>query len=133
MNEVASLAVQSAPLFQTELAVLAAAVPDFIEAVISTEDGFDVAARGSSAESAAKIAAMTSSLHALGETMANETGLGDCRSVVVDTAAGKVVIMRIDNADANLRLTVVARHTALLGSVLFAARQCAQRVASIPR
>lgn len=133
MNDVASLAAQAGALYDAELDALAAAVPDFVEAVISTEDGFEVAARGSSAESAAKIAAMTSSMHALGETMAGETGLGDCQSVVVETAAGKVVIMRIDNADANLRLTVVARHTALLGSVLFAARQCAQRTALIAR
>lgn len=133
MTEAATLQTMAKARYDEELARLARAVPDFIEAVISTEDGFEVAANGSSPGSAAKIAAMTSSMHALGETMAGETSLGDCSSVIVETAGGKVVIMRIDNADANLRLTVVAKHTALLGSVLFAARACAARAAAVER
>jgi uncharacterized protein len=131
MNEAASPQGRARGRYEAELATLARAVPDLLEAVISTEDGFELAAIGSTAESAARIAAMTSSMHALGETMAVETALGECHSVVVETDRGKVVIMRIDNADASLRLTVVARNNALLGAVLFAARACAAGAAAI--
>jgi len=114
---------------QARLVALADAVPDVVEAVLSTEDGFEVASIGRSSVSPAKVAAMTSSLHAVGATMSDESGLAACRNVIVEAAAGTIVIVRIATRETALLLTIVGRHDALLGTLLFASREFAAAAA----
>src|SRR6185436_17858229 len=57
-------------------------------ALVSTVDGFEIAARLGSTISAAKLAAMTSSLLALGEAVSIEGGVENCMNVVIEASAG---------------------------------------------
>ena len=41
---------------------------------------------------------MTSSLHALGASISDESGLGRCRNVIIEAAAGTIVIRQIETA-----------------------------------
>lgn len=102
--------------------------PEVGGALVSTVDGFEVAARMSEAISPQKLAAMTSSLLALAEAIANESAAGSCRDLVIDASEGRVLLMDIPGAQRKLLLTVLCDARATLGSVLWAARNTRESI-----
>src|SRR5688572_22699551 len=64
-------------------------------ALVSTADGFEVAARIKRQVSPEKLAAIASSLLALAEAISKESAIGSCRDLVIDASAGRALLMDI--------------------------------------
>lgn len=108
-----------------ELVILHSAI---CGALVSTIDGFEVAASIPDSVSAAKVSAMTSSLLALSGAISNESGAGECRDITIDSSAGRILLMDIPHADRQLLLTVLCDTQATLGQALWAARRCRDEI-----
>ena len=112
-----------------QLRALLAAADGADSAAIVSGDGFEIASQFKDSVSVSRVAAMTSSLHAIALAAGSELALGANHSVVVESEKGTLLILRIPTAQSELLLTVIARSSSLLGSVLFAARRCAGTIA----
>ncbi len=99
-------------------------------ALVSTGDGFDVAARIKEPLSAAKLSAMASSMMALAEAVSAESAIGECNDMIIDASGGRVFFMGIPNTNRSLLLTVLCDNEMSMGQVLWAARNCRAEIAS---
>jgi predicted regulator of Ras-like GTPase activity (Roadblock/LC7/MglB family) len=90
--------------------------------VLTTSDGFEVAAHPSDSATAARIAAMSSSIQALSEALTREAGLSANRSLILETDTGTVVVVGLAETSPKMSLAVVATGTELLGKLLWATR-----------
>ena len=106
------------------LETLVYATPGVTFAVLTTADGFEVAAHPRGDSTVQRLAAMSSSLQALSEAMVNETGLAGIRSLVIETNGGTIIVLGVGKLTPRLSLTVVARGDETLGRLLWAAREC---------
>ena len=91
--------------------------------VVSTEDGFEVAARAQGQGSTARLSAMASSMAALGMIAGEENQLGHCANVVVEAAEGFIVMLQAQRPGLTLVISVVASREAVLGQVLYVSRE----------
>ncbi len=107
---------------QPHLNALVGSSSEVLGALISTVDGFEVAAQVNPTTSVQKLAAMTSSLLALAEAMSHEGKVGNCVDVVIEAGEGMVLVMDVPNGQRRMLLTVLCNKVATLGSVLWAAR-----------
>lgn len=119
------------PRFDPQVANLAVAYLDALGqgnpaiafAVLTSEDGFEIAAyRG--AETSRRIAAMSSSLQALSEAIAREAALGSSNSLIIEADGGTILVLGIAATSPRLSLAVVAKKGETLGTLLWAARNC---------
>ncbi len=94
--------------------------------VVSTEDGYEVAAHSQGQGVTTRLSAMASSMAALGVIAGQENQLGDCSSVVVEAAGGFIVLLHARRPHLTLVLSVVASRDAILGQVLYVARRAIQ-------
>lgn len=102
-----------------------------LAAVIATHDGFEVAyAQRQGALSPARVAAMASSLQALGGSMVAETASGECTDIIINGSAGRLLVFDVQSPHTPLLLCVQTTNEAALGSVLFAARACMNDIAT---
>lgn len=97
-------------------------------ALVATTDGFEVSSVLHQSLSAQKMAAMTSSILALGEAVLAEADLSDCRNVVIEAGGGLIVMLAIGDPRNELLLSVIADRNAMLGQVLWAARSCCDQI-----
>jgi predicted regulator of Ras-like GTPase activity (Roadblock/LC7/MglB family) len=97
--------------------------------VVSTEDGFEVAGRVENTAKVAQLSAVASSLAALGALASEESGLGACTSVTVETEAGHVVMVQVRHREVDLIVSIVAGPDAIIGQILYFARQAAKTLA----
>ena len=87
----------------------------------ATAPGWDVTAE--------RVAAMASSGHALGDTLAGEIGAEQCNGVIIPTDRLSVVFLAVpDSSDPPLILGLAATSQESLGSVLHAARSCVHAI-----
>ena len=93
--------------------------------VISTEDGFEVAARVENTAQVARLSAMASSLAALGAMAGEESQLGVCHSVVMEAAEGYIAIIQVRRDDMSLIVSTVAGADAVVGQVLYYSKKAA--------
>lgn len=110
------------------IAKLVSSHEELLGALISSADGFEIAAVLPETHSPAKLAAMTSSLVALGEAVSDEAGVGGCVNVVIESQAGRLLLMDIPG-DSKSLLTVVSDNSTTLGHALWAVRECALELA----
>src|SRR5262245_33161389 len=115
-------------LCQSRLDLLVETSAEVNGALVSTVDGFEVAARVDRSLSPEKLSAMTSSLLALAEAISQESGIGNCRDLVIDASGGRVLLMDIPSRSRKLLLTVLCDRGATLGSVLWAARNTRESI-----
>lgn len=94
--------------------------------VVSTEDGFEVAARVENTAQIARLSAMASSLAALGALAGEESRLGACDSLVMEAAEGYIAILQVRRADVSLIMSVVTGRDAVVGQVLYFSKQAAR-------
>ena len=94
--------------------------------VVSTEDGFEVAARVQNTAQIARLSAMASSLAALGAMAGEESQLGVCESLVMQAAEGFIAIVQVRRADVSLIVSVVTGRDAVTGQVLYFSKKAAQ-------
>lgn len=92
--------------------------------LVSTVDGFRVAARLTGTLSAEKLSAMASSLLAINEAVCRESSVGECRDLVIEASQGRILLMDIPHPAQKLILTVLCRAKVTMGQALWAARGC---------
>ena len=97
--------------------------------VVSTEDGFEVTGRIENTAKVAQLSAVASSLAALGSLSGEESNLGACSSVTVEAAHGHVVMVQARHREVDLIVSVVAGRDAVIGQVLYFAKQAARTLA----
>lgn len=105
-----------------QLETFASANPGVLLTVLTSSDGFEVAAHPADSATAARIAAMSSSIQALSEALAREAGLSGNRSLIVETDTGTVLVLGLAHSSPPMSLAVVATGKELLGKLLWASR-----------
>ncbi len=123
-------------LSRTSQAVFEALLRELLEqatglgaASISSIDGFQIAAAPAHGKTTGKIAAMSSSMHALGQALVREAGCGVCRQLVTQGDRGYVIVLEIPGQNPPLLLNLVIHQESDLARLLQVARACAQRIA----
>lgn len=98
--------------------------------VIATTDGFDVASALLRQIDPARIAALASSIAAIGEVVSSEAKLGTSRCVTVETDAGFAVAQRVPRSDVPMVLKVLAGPDCILAQVKYRIAAAAQALAA---
>jgi len=98
--------------------------------VLYSPDGFEVASCAIDAEASARLAAIGSSLAALGTAISAEAGLRECDRTLVEGQDGTVMIMRVEGTS-GLSLALIATQDAVLGRLLWASKKCCHEVANV--
>jgi predicted regulator of Ras-like GTPase activity (Roadblock/LC7/MglB family) len=93
-------------------------------AVLTSGDGFEIAAHPRGLPAVQRLAAMSSSLQALSEAMVQEAGLVRIRNLIIESDGGTVIVLGIGKVTPRLSLTVVATGDETLGRLLWASREC---------
>lgn len=112
--------------------------PGVKNALLATPDGFEIASRTQdNSHSADKLAAVGSSLFALGASLISEFNLDVCRSIIIDSDKGKIYISTISGGEGkNLILLLQSTQNAMLAHILHgstkAAAQVSARLAELP-
>lgn len=99
-------------------------------AVLLTNDGFQVASLHLNDESASKLAAMGSSLAAIGQAIAKEASLKECSRMVVESESGVVTVMEVPDVSPPMSLAVIANDKTVLGQLLWASKECCRSLAT---
>jgi len=94
--------------------------------VISSEDGFEVAAYVEHTPQVTRISAMASSLSALGALAGEESQLGECRNIIIEADAGILIIIQVRKVEHTLIMSVIAGTDAVVGQMLYVAKQAAR-------
>lgn len=118
--------------FNHALLQLKESVSDLSIACVATRDGFEIA-RLSSDSDQRKLAAMASSMHALGDAIAAEAALGVCRNVIIEGSSGKAVMLTVPDAAANKVLIAAASSDTNLAMLLISSRTCCEQLAAASR
>ena len=77
-----------------------------------------------------RLAAMTNSFLTLGETVVKELGLASADYATIATRQGNMVLIRMDHAKP-MTLAALGTFDTNVAVVLFAARECAQRISAL--
>ncbi len=109
---------------QKHLELFGQMTPGIVSAVLLSADGFEVASVQVDKDGAARLAAMGSSLGAIGSAIAKEAGIVECSRMIIEADTGTVVIMHVPEARPPMSLAVVANGASVLGQLLWAARNC---------
>lgn len=96
--------------------------------VIATEDGFEVAGRMEEPAHIGRLAALASSLAALGALAGDEGKLGECDNVGIEAALGHLLMVRARNETADLIICILSSRDAVIGQVLYMAKQAAREL-----
>lgn len=96
--------------------------------VIATIDGFDIASAIRSGLDPSRIAAMASSISAIGYVVSDEAKLGRGKRVTIETDAGFAVIYSIPRTDTELVLIVISDGRTLLGQVAYRTAETANLI-----
>ena len=108
------------------LEAFAHSTPGVTLAVLTSADGFEIAAHPHGLPMAQRLAAMSSSLQALSEAMVGEAGLEGIRNLVIESNGGTVIVLGVGKLTPRLSLTVVAQGEETLGHLLWASRECCE-------
>lgn len=95
-------------------------------AVVATGDGFEIAAKVENTAQVSRLAAMASSIAALGAVAGEESQLGVCDHVLIEATQGYIVMRQIRRDDMDLILSVVAGRDAVVGQLVYFTRSAAQ-------
>lgn len=96
--------------------------PGVQAAVLMTSDGFEVASFQAGKSVTAKLAAMGSSIQALAGALSTEAGLSGMKSTLIETETGLAMIMAVPSVKPALTLAVIANKSAIVGHLLWSAR-----------
>ncbi len=111
------------PGVEMQLHALVAGTAGVRSAVLVERSGVKLASAPMSADASPQaLAAMSSSVLAIGAAMLDDAGLGACADMVIESETGMIVLLPV--ADSELLLSVVADRSAMLGEVLWAAKRC---------
>jgi predicted regulator of Ras-like GTPase activity (Roadblock/LC7/MglB family) len=91
--------------------------------VISTEDGFEIAAWVENTAQVSRLAAMASSMAALGAIAGEESQLGTCDNIMIEAPKGYLTMMQARHPKINLIISIITDKDAVMGQVLYFSRQ----------
>ncbi|SFC05445.1 hypothetical protein SAMN05216344_10817 [Polaromonas sp. OV174] len=94
--------------------------------VISTEDGFEVAARVENTAQVARLSAMASSLAALSAVAGEESQLGNCDNVTIGAANGHLIMLQARHHKVGLIVSVITGKDVIIGQALYFAKLAAK-------
>lgn len=110
-----------------ELENFAMEVPAIKNVLLATPDGFDIASYITNDKySKDNLAAVGSSLFALGASLTNELDLEDCQSITIDSENGKIYIRAIVHNGHSLVLLIQTSRKAMLAQVLHGSGKLAE-------
>ena len=119
--DVMEIARREAELFLNEVEGVTAVV-------VASIDGFDIASAMKDGD-AARVAAMASSISAIGSVVSQEANLGRSKSVTINTESGFAMVHGVYRQDAELIVNVIANGNAILAQVAYRAAQFAKSLA----
>ncbi|MET4578970.1 putative regulator of Ras-like GTPase activity (Roadblock/LC7/MglB family) [Ottowia thiooxydans] len=119
--EVMEVARREAELFLNE-------VDGVTAVVVASIDGFDIASAMKEGD-AARVAAMASSISAIGSVVSQEANLGRSKSVTINTESGFAMVHGVYRHDSELIVNVIANGDAILAQVAYRAAQFARTLA----
>ncbi|MDO9352297.1 MAG: roadblock/LC7 domain-containing protein, partial [Solirubrobacteraceae bacterium] len=85
--------------------------------VVATPDGFEIAHAGARLVDAPRLAAIVSSLAALGDTVSHETRIGALRCLVVESSEGRLVVRSVQVRGEAAVVVMLADAKVLLGLI----------------
>lgn len=98
-------------------------------AMFALRDGRPFVEKSRARVEGGKLAAMTSSLVALGRSVLRELNAGELDHVLIEGSSGKLVVSNVPDSGGLLILAVLASSEARLGLVLGHSKMCAQALA----
>jgi predicted regulator of Ras-like GTPase activity (Roadblock/LC7/MglB family) len=101
-------------------------IKDVKACLVSTEDGFEVAASVRNDTDIARLSAMAGSMAALAAIAGEETRIGETHNVVIQAKGGHIVMVQARRKDLSLVLSIVTGHDAVMGQLLYFSRQTAR-------
>jgi predicted regulator of Ras-like GTPase activity (Roadblock/LC7/MglB family) len=110
------------------LAEMSGASPSLKYAALLTDDGFDVA-RYPALTDGERFAGMASSMQALGEAVAHELKIGESEYLLIASATGHVVQLRVPGQE--IVLSALYDNDATVGHSLAVTRTIAQKAAEL--
>ncbi len=90
--------------------------------VLASADGFDMVSAVRGHLKPERLAALASSIAAIGQVVALEGSLGHSQRIMIDGGQGYVMVCSIDRSDIGLVLILLASNDALLGQLNVSAR-----------
>lgn len=106
---------------------LAARCKGIVAAVAATTDGYLLASIGNEV-AAVKIAVMSGSMQALGQSIMQEGRAGECSSVVVESDRDKLVIVAVPRLEQDIIVTGLAGPESTVGFLRSCCKQCAEDI-----
>lgn len=104
---------------------------DGVEAVVvASIDGFDLSSAIRGSLDPARIAAMASSIAAIGGVVSQEASLGRGKSVTIDTDRGFAVVYTVERSDLQLVIVAIGGSGAMLAQVIYRSAQFARELAT---
>jgi uncharacterized protein len=116
---------------KTQADALMSGVSGALAVIFSSADGFDIAASARNPEQVVRMAAMASSIAAIGSVIGQETMLGGHRGITIAVERGYVVMVEVPHPQTPMILSVVADMTAVLGQLNYMAREAATTIAAL--
>lgn len=98
--------------------------------VIASVDGFDVASASTDNVDPVRIAAMASSIAAIGSVVAHEAALGAPTNIMINSTMGFVQIFNVDRPDVQLIVNIVSDSSGVLAQVAYRGRLMAKSLQS---
>jgi predicted regulator of Ras-like GTPase activity (Roadblock/LC7/MglB family) len=111
-------------LAQSQAQAMLADVTGVVAVIVASVDGFDVASAVTRGVDPARVAAMASSIAAIGVVVAQEAGLGRMRSVTISTDDGFALVSSARHGGTDLVVNVLAGRDAVLAQVVLRSADC---------
>ncbi len=96
---------------------LLAVLDSALAVVVCTPDGFPLGHAKRRSVDVDHLAAVVSSIGALGDTASHETGIGEPRCVLVDSSQGRLLVRNVGRGERALTLAVLTDASVVLGMV----------------
>lgn len=103
--------------------------PGIKNVLLATPDGFEISAHITTTDfSEDNLAAVASSMYALGASMTAELHLNQCNAITIDSEDGKIYIRGVSKGEDNLVLLVQSNQNAMLAHILHGSNKLANQI-----
>jgi predicted regulator of Ras-like GTPase activity (Roadblock/LC7/MglB family) len=124
----ALLNVQQVLAVRTLLQDFAGANPGAKLLLLTSEDGFELATYPASDARTSRIAAMSSSIQALSDSLSHEVGQMRSNSLIVESDGGVILVVGVRSVTPRMSLAIFSSGEQLLGKLLWATRELARGI-----
>ena len=114
--------------YRVSLELLLEQVPHLSCAMLAKTDGFEVTSVTRGTVPISRLAALCSSLTALGNAALQEMGFKKGGSILIEGETGKLLLLEVPRQGAPMVLALVGDGNVVTGSLLWAARDCVRQL-----